>query len=282
MICSSVGEAQMQTNRLAAWHPVTTRQGKRVDLLTSLTLDAWLLATYGPSAGTLPDGRAWERAVTDSLRHPGIRRRQHAGLTHLFGQGSSSGCRHELDGAADGWAGRVVMEAKARADGLSKADVASFHLKSYDYYVGALPNASSDRWWQLLVSAGPVKPGLRRLCATHAIIVVEPGILPLPVLTWTAGRPEADRCLRDSLLQELLRIGGKAMASMQQRWAPDSTGGLRYDTTWWTPDALDDLAWLQQELSEDVLALYEKRAPGTLRRRAADLVERVRQGGMIL
>ncbi len=200
----------------------------------------------------------------------------------MFEQRSSSGCRHELDGVADGWAGCVVMEAKARADGLGKTDVALFDLKTYDYYVGALPHAASDRWWRLLVSAGPVRPDLRRLCATRAIIVVEPGILPLPVLAWTAGRPEADRFLRDSLLQELLRIGGKATASMQQRWVPDGHGGLRYDATWWTPDALDDLAWLQQELSEDVLDLYEKRSPGMLLRRAADLVELVRQRGTIL
>ncbi len=69
---------------------------------------------------------------------------------------------------------------------------------------------------------------------------------------------------------------------MQHRWAPDGVGGLRYDTTWWKPDVLDDLAWLQRELSEDLMNLYETRAPGRLRRRATGLVERARGGGMIL
>ena len=51
------------------------------------------------------------------------------------------------------------------------------------------------------------------------------------------------------------------MAPMQQRWAPDGAGGLRYDNTWWNSEALDDLAYLQQELSEDLLNLYETRDP---------------------
>ncbi len=89
-------------------------------------------------------------------------------------------------------------------------------------YVGALPEAASYSWWRILVSAGRVRTAVRRLCATHAIVVVEPGIFPLPVLTWTAGQPEADRHFRESLLQELLRIGGKAVATMRQRWAPDA------------------------------------------------------------
>jgi hypothetical protein len=280
--CSSAGKALMPTKTLVAWHPVATRRGVPADLLTSITLDAWLLATYGPAPESLPDGRTWERTVSDSLRHPGIHRRQHAGFTHLFDQRSTSGCRHELDGAADGWAGRVVVEAKARADGLRKDDVALFHLKTFDYYTRALPGASSDRWWRLLVSAGPVREDVRRLCATQAIVVVEPGILPIPVLVWTAGRPEADRFLRNPLLQELLRIGGRAMAPMQQRWAPDGAGGLRYDTTWWKPDALDDLVWLQKEVSEDVLNLYETWDPKWLRGRAAKLVEWARGRGMVL
>jgi hypothetical protein len=269
-------------NTVVAWHPVATRRGVRADLLTSVTLDAWLLATYGPAPESLPDGRVWERTISDFLRHPGIHRRQHAGFTHLFDQRAASGCRHELDGAADGWAGRIVVEAKARSDGLRKDDVALFHLKTFDYYSGALPSASLDRWWRLLVSAGPLREDVRRLCATHAIVVVEPDILPIPVLVWTAGRPEADRFLRNTLLQELLRIGGRAMAPMQQRWVPDGAGGLRYDTTWWNPEALDDLAYLQQELSEDVLNLYETRDPERLRRRAAELLEQARGRGITL
>ena len=59
-----------------------------------------------------------------------------------------------------------MVEAKARADGLRKDDVALFHLKTFDYYSGALPSASSDRWWRLFVSAVPVREGVRRLCAT--------------------------------------------------------------------------------------------------------------------
>ena len=263
--------------------PLTTVGGELAGVLTSLTFDAWLLATYAaPGSGGLPDGRAWERAVSDSLVHPGIWRRQHAGLTNLFGSRSASGVRHELDGAADGPAGRVIVEAKARSDKLTKADVAVFDLKTRDYYVAALPSAATGRWWRLLVSAGPVAPDLRRLCATLAVIVVEPHMLPLPVLAWMAGRPSADGFFREALLREVLDVAGRASASMQERWVPDGAGGIRYDATWWTPDKLSDLVWLQEELSGEVLDLYDTEAPERLRRRADVLTERLWRRGTTL
>lgn len=279
--CCSVSN-RMDTHIVVSNHPPATVRGERADIITSLTFDAWLLATYGTLGDGLPDGRAWERAITDSLAHPGISRRQYAGLTELFGRGSASGCRHELDGAADGRVGRVVVEAKARADALTKADVAVFDLKTRDYYTAALPNAASDRWWRLLVSAGPVKPDLRRLCATLAVIVVEPGILPLPFLAWVAGRPSADGFFREALLREVLRLGERAVACMQERWKPDGAGGIRYDITWWKPDDLANLVWLQEELSDDVLELYERESSERLPRRAAALMERLRWRGTAL
>lgn len=254
-----------------------TAQGEQADLLTSLALDAWLLATYGSPGNVMPDGRVWERSVMDSLVHPGISRRQYAGQTELFGQGSASGCRHELDGAADGWAGRVVMEAKARADGLAKTDVAVFDLKIRDYYIASMPTASSDQWWSLMVSASPIRSEIRCLCATLAIIPVEPRILPLPVLTWFAGRDSASRLFRAPVIREILRIGERAAAPLQKRWVPDGISGLRYDTSWWASGDLDDLVWLQEEMSGDILDLYDREAPDRLPSRASNLMERVRR-----
>lgn len=174
------------------------------------------------------------------------------------------------------------MEAKARSDGLTKADVAVFDLKTRDYYVAALPGAAPDRWWRLLVSAGPVAPDLRRLCATLAVIVVEPDVLPLPVLAWIAGRPSADGFFREALLREVLDVAGRASSSIQERWVPDGAGGIRYDATRWSPDKLGDLVWLQEELSGEVLDLYDTQAPGRLRGRSDGLTARLRRRGMAL
>jgi hypothetical protein len=98
---------------------------------------------------------------------------------------------------------------------------------------------------------------------------IETGLPLLP-----RGKDPCPRCRGRRLRSERRRRG--------KRGAPDGAGGLRYDATWWPSDALDDLAWLQRELSEDVLNFYEREAPGTLQGRAAYLVEQARQRGLTL
>ena len=78
-------------------------------LLADITLDAHLLARHAAVNGPLPGGRAWERVIGQLLSRPGLSSRQHAGLTTLFGMPSASGCGHEIDGAARGWRGCVLL-----------------------------------------------------------------------------------------------------------------------------------------------------------------------------
>ncbi|MBW3642842.1 MAG: hypothetical protein KY447_08020 [Actinobacteria bacterium] len=187
--------------------PPGTAAGRRADPLTAVCLDAWLLASHGPPGAGLPEGREWEAAVGTLLSQPGMTRRQGPGGTTLLGRRSASGCGHELDAAAEGWAGTLIVECKARADGLAKADVATFEAKCFDLYAGNLAAAADQRWWRLLVSAAPVATGLRRLCASGGTILVDPAVVPVPVLAWVAARPSADLHLPEALLCEMLRLG---------------------------------------------------------------------------
>ncbi len=246
------------------------------DLLPKLTLDAWLLTSHGAEGDGLPEGRAWERAVLAQLVRPGLSEYQHAGFTTLFGAPSASGCRHELDAAARGWAGQVITECKALGAGVTKSDVAIFDTKTFDHYAAEMPNAADQAWWRLMVSASPVADGVRRLCVMKGIIVIEPGRVPWPVLRWLASRPSADTRLAEPLLREALRLGPRACATMQQRWVYDGCGGLRWDLTWWTPTDLDDLTYVQEELGYDWLDLLDQNAPGWLEARAEPLVRRLR------
>ena len=128
--------------------------------LAALTVDAFLLARHCSPGHSQASGRAWERAVSQLLWRPVFTRRQHAGVLGLFGQGSQSGVRHEIDGAGQGPEIAAWIESKARTK-LNKSDVAVFHLKCFDLYrksASQYPEQTAKaRWWPLLVSSEPTR-----------------------------------------------------------------------------------------------------------------------------
>ena len=112
----------------------------------------WLVAKFSPQLSGLGlDGRTWERTVASLLCRPGFTRRQGPGNHSLFGLLSASGVQHEIDGAADGWRGSVIVECKATEGGISKADAALFNFKVMDFYQKKIAVVSQDKWWPILV-----------------------------------------------------------------------------------------------------------------------------------
>ena len=246
--------------------------------IAELAVDAFLLARHCSPGHSPASGRAWERAVSQLLWRPGFTRRQHAGVLGLFGRGSQSGARHEIDGAGQGPKIGAWVESKARAT-LSKSDVAVFHLKCFDLYRAAAaeyPEQTAEaRWWSLLVSSEPTGEAVRRISCDLGVVVCDPQRLPLPALLFAASRPNADDYLSDTLLGELVRLAEAACVPIQQRWRLDISGRavcLRLDNMDSTEIA--DLLFLQDELTEDLLDAFEVHAPGVLDRRASALVER--------
>jgi hypothetical protein len=117
---------------------------RSLDLLAEFTLDVWLAAKFAPQLeGVGPDGRTWERTVAGLLYRPGFSRRQGPGNHTLFGVLSASGVEHEIDGAADGWRGCVIVECKATDGGITKGDVALFHIKVMDFYQKRIATSGS-------------------------------------------------------------------------------------------------------------------------------------------
>lgn len=238
-------------------------------LLAEIALDAFLAARYCVGPG-LPEGRAWERAVASVLYRPGVSRHQHAGLTTLFGSGSLSGAAHEIDAAASGWRGCLVCECKALTNGVSKSDVATFQLKTLDFYFSHIDTAGGEEWWPVLISASPVNESVRRLCVGTGVILCEPSRFPLPVLLHTAAHPAADEVLPAVMLSELLRLAEAPCAPMQQRWRIVD-GEVRLRPARWLRQEMSDLLWLQDELSGDLFDAYDRFAPGRLEHRIASL-----------
>ena len=250
-----------------------------LDLLAEFTLDVWLAAKFAPRLGpAVPDGRTWERTVAGLLYRPGFTRRQGPGNHTLFGSLSASGVEHEIDAAADGWRGSVIVECKATGGGITKADVALFHIKVMDFYQRRIATVSTERWWRVLCGTTVSAQPARATAISLGLLICDPDRLPLPVLVRAAGRPSADLHLPELMLQEIVRLGERALRSQQERWSYRAEAGeIRFNPDLWKDGEIKDLMWLEDELSSSLLDLCERNRPGALERRAANLFWRVRK-----
>ncbi len=250
-----------------------------LDLLAEFTLDVWLLAKFSLQlGGEMLEGRTWERTVAGLLYRPGFTRRQGPGNLSLFGSRSASGVSHEIDSAADSWRGSFILECKATAGGISKADAALFHFKVMDFYQKKIVAVAGERWWPILCGTMPTPSTARAAAISLGILVCDPGRFPLPVLVRAASRPAADMYLPEALLQEVVRLGERALCPVQERWPYRAyTGEIRFNPNHWKDSEISDLLWLEDELSGCLLDLYEKYRPGALARRALDLIWRARK-----
>ena len=242
--------------------------------LASLCLDTTLLAQRGDGEA-VPGGRPWERAVAGLLRRPGMRVVQQAGLHTLWGLRSASGAPHELDGAGDGVGRAYLLEAKA-TDALDKGDVAGFELKVTDFYFARFREVSQQSWWPVFACATTPSDSIRRICASRSIVLCDPARLPLPVLYHHALHPKSETALPELLTRELRRLAPRALQPLQRRFRPDLPAGeLRLRPAPYSVDELDDLLYLQEELTDEVLARYDRLAPGRLEARAARLARTI-------
>jgi hypothetical protein len=201
---------------------------------------------------------------------------QQAGLHLLWGERAASGARHEIDAACRRDAAAYLIEAKAKA-GLTKADLAVFELKVSDYYFSRWRSISSHAWWPILSTSGRADDGCRRLAAHRSIILCDPERLPLPVLYHHAAHPAARTHLPETLCRELVRLAPRALQTLQERYVPDTASGcLRLEPCPYTTSDLDELLFLQTELTDEVLTRYDRHAPGRLEGRGHRLLHHLR------
>ena len=250
-----------------------------LDLLADFTLDVWLVARFSTHlSGTALAGREWERTVAGLLHRPGFTRRQGPGSQSLFGSISASGVPHEIDGAADGRHGSFIIECKATETGISKADAALFHFKVMDFYQAQVATASSERWWPILCGTTPTDCAARATAASLGLLVCDPGRLPLPVLLRAASQPAADMRLPESLLQEIVRVGERALCPQQERWQYHARPReICFKPDFWKDGEIEELLWLEIELSNCLLDVFEQRRPGVLEQWANALIWRARK-----
>ena len=144
----------------------------------------------------------------------------------LFGFPPASGIQHEIDAAASGRKGSVILECKSQSLWCHQGGRAARIVPSEDarFLLWARPDtAGPERWWGLVVSSSPIPDAVRAFCIQLGLIICDPARLPLPVVVRTAIRPSADLYLPETLLQEAVRMGEPALMPMQERWVYDPT-----------------------------------------------------------
>jgi hypothetical protein len=158
--------------------------------------------------------------------------------------------------------------------------VATFLFKCLDLYAEAAyqdaPGVASAHWWPVLMSSEPTSETVRRSCAAWGVVLCDPVRVPLVTLMDTASQPVADMYLPETPLSELVRLGGRAVAPMQLRWRIDRE---RHElcTALGSADAkaIGELLYLQDELTGDLLDMFDSHAPDYLWRRGAALADRL-------
>jgi hypothetical protein len=234
----------------------------------------YLLARFSPPRHTgWQGGREWESAAYQAL---GAGPRQGPGSLKLFGRGSASGLAHEIDGAWAGCGWALMHEAKAYSGrGPTKEDLLCFERKTFDLFVERRRAGEDGGHWRALVSAGPIDDALRRYCYLYGVVAIDPVLVPLPVLVRMAGRPNADLHFTDGVLGELVRLGEAACASLEARYVPEGRDHLTLDLRGMMTSAdLDDLLWLQREVTADLLELVDREEPGYFEERAGEVAAR--------
>ena len=233
----------------------------------SICLDLWLLSQQ-PADEPTPSGHAYQRAVAQAISREGLRWVQQAGLHTLWACRSASGTRHELDASSRGRGCAFLVEAKACE--VSKGDLAGFEQKVTDFYFARWRTVASHAWSPIIATTEPASEATRRLALHRALVVCDSERLPLPVLYHHATLPASSARLPQVLCAELRRLAPPALQTLQQRYVPDPEHGcLRLEPCPYTTTELDDLLFLQEELSHEVIDRYDRLRPGQLDLRAA-------------
>jgi hypothetical protein len=242
------------------------------DWLAAYARNMYLLARFSPpEANGWEGGRQWESAA---LRALGSGVRQGPGSLKLFGHQAASGLNHELDGAKAGKGWTLVHEANAYARrSPSKDELLSFDRKTFDLFISRRKAGEEDNHWRAFVSAGSIDDDLRRYCYFYGIVAIDPELIPLPMLLRMAARPNADVYFQDRILGELVRLGELACAPMEAHYVPEGRHRLCVDLRLlMTKTDLDDLLWLQREVTEDLLELVDRERPGYFEDAAAEVI----------
>jgi hypothetical protein len=194
-------------------------EGRLHPLLYRITLGSFALVRLwdGTSLRGPERGRAFEIALYDYCETPGASLCERAGSRTICGVASASGLRHENDGVIAAPDIILHVEAKHLSGEVSKNDLLIFNQKALDFVLTGDPRIRTRPLYRLFVSGSPLSREARRFALLWGIVVIEPDMLPLPVLHWLAGSALAFRAeLQDSAARLWREIPG-LISPLQER-----------------------------------------------------------------
>lgn len=236
--------------------------------LCHFSRDAYIVARYSE----IPDGRDFEAAIADIAHLLGFSGYQGPGSVNLFGVRSASGCHHELDlGIID--PGLLAMaEVKSMSGDVNKNDVMLFVQKTFDYYVSRLCTRHEYKTWRFFISSTPVPSPVHIYCIQQGVILIEPSVLPLPVLLRFAKQPQAEDIFDDGRLSETVRLFEPACFPMEQIYEPE-TDCMKIGISRFTSSDADDAYWLAGQMTRELMDCLAERVDDPFWSRAKLLAE---------
>jgi hypothetical protein len=144
----------------------------------------------------------------------GIELVERRGNLTCFGRKGISGLGHEVDGTVQSDERKILIELKAYTYDVPKHQVMLFNEKSLDFYLAFVKEGKPCPLHRVLISDSSMNTEVRRFCYTWRIIIVEPQILPLPVVLEYSRHPKWEKYFDFPILQEIERVLPKYSVSL--------------------------------------------------------------------
>jgi hypothetical protein len=195
----------------------TRAHGRLPPLLYRAALQSWALVRLwdAPAGRATERGRAFETAFYETCNRSGFAIIERAGSRTLCSVPSASGLRHESDAVIAGGNLLIHVELKHTVE-VSKATLMEFNQKGLDFVMSGALVLQRRPLYRMLVSGGPLAREARRFAALWGIIVIEPDVLPLPLLHWLAGSTFPAAANDENLALRIWREVPIAISSIQE------------------------------------------------------------------
>jgi hypothetical protein len=132
-------------------------------------------------------GRAFEAAFYQLCTEDRLNLLERAGSRTLCNVRSASGLGHESDAVISGCDLLIHIELKHLTVEVSKCALMEFNQKGLDFLLTGDLQLQRRPLYRMLISGGALSREARRFAALWGIVIMEPSVLPLPVLHWLAG-----------------------------------------------------------------------------------------------
>lgn len=152
------------------------------DRLMTLVANAYVLALARNRATGPQAGRVFEQAFYSMCASAGMPPWERSGSRSLFRFKSSSGYAHEIDCSIVQQMCLTAWELKNLSGTVPKSDLLIFNSKILDYYQSFDTHYRSIPLYRLLLVAGEVDPGCRQYGVANGIMIIDPALMPIPLL----------------------------------------------------------------------------------------------------